>query len=99
MPDLKGDVKWPEYLEFCELFYFAVPPDFREELVPDSTGLIVADRFGGAIIRPSPIATLHASRRKAVTLRFAKVAAERLAGAVERAADPRGPAVLPTEEA
>ena len=82
VPDLKGDQKWPDYLEFCELFYFAVPPDFPEELVPDSTGLIVADRFGGAILRPSPRATLHASRRKAVTLAFARVAAERLASAL-----------------
>jgi hypothetical protein len=85
--DLKGDAKWPEYLEFCELFYFAIPPDFPDELVPPTTGLIVADRFGGAIVRPSPVATIHASRRKAVTLRFAKVAAERLNMALDLAAD------------
>lgn len=88
VPDLKGDLKWPEYLEFCELFYFAIPPDFPDELVPPDTGLIVADRYGGAIVRPSPIAQLHASRRKAVTLRFAKVAAERLAMTLELAANP-----------
>src|SRR6516162_10760146 len=51
--DLKGDQKWPEYLEFCELFYFAVPPEFPDELVPPGTGLIVADRYGGAIVRPA----------------------------------------------
>jgi len=83
--DLKGDLKWPEYLEFCELFYFAIPPDFPDELVPPGTGLIVADRYGGAIVRPSPIAQIHASRRKAVTLSFAKVAAERLSRAIELA--------------
>jgi len=98
VPDLKADQKWPQYLEFCELFYFAVPPDFPEELVPESTGLIVADRFGGAIVRPSPRAVLHASRRKAVTLSFAKVAAERLAGALDLAGDLRGLAMLPEEE-
>ena len=87
--DLKQDIKWPEYLEFCELFYFAIPPDFPDELVPPDTGLIVADRYGGAIVRPSPIATLHASRRKAVTLSFARVAAERLYLLQELAADPR----------
>lgn len=87
--DLKGDLKWPEYLEFCELFYFAIPPDFPDEYVPSDTGLIVADRYGGAIVRPSPVATLHPSRRKAVTLSFAKVAAERLANVVELAADVR----------
>ncbi len=81
--DLKCDVKWPEYLEFCELFYFAIPPDFPDELVPPGTGLIVADRYGGAIVRPSPAWQIHPSRRKAVTLRFAKVAAERLAAVIE----------------
>ncbi|MGA7710737.1 MAG: MmcB family DNA repair protein [Rhizomicrobium sp.] len=81
--DLKGDAKWPEYLEFCELFYFAIPPDFPDEHVPAGTGLIVADRYGGAIVRPSPRTVLHASRRKAVTLSFAKVAAERLSRILE----------------
>ena len=85
--DLKGDTKWPEYLEFCEQFYFAIPPDFPDEHVPPGTGLIVADRFGGSIVRPSPLTTLHASRRKAVTLRFAKVAAERLNFALEIATE------------
>ena len=81
--DLKGDQKWPDYLEFCELFYFAIPTDFPDEHVPAGTGLIVADRYGGAIVRPSPRTVLHASRRKAVTLSFAKVAAERLANILE----------------
>jgi len=83
VPDLRGDSKWPEYLEFCEHFYFAIPPNFPDEFVPADTGLIVADRYGGAIVRPSPVWQIHPSRRKAVTLRFAKVAAERLATVAE----------------
>jgi hypothetical protein len=83
LADLKGDLKWPEYLEFCELFYFAIPPDFPDEYVPTGTGLIVADRYGGAIVRPSPRSVLHPSRRKAVTLSFARVAAERLSQILE----------------
>jgi hypothetical protein len=79
LADLRGDNKWPDYLEYCEHFYFAIPPDFPDEHVPASTGLIVADRYGGAIVRPALPAVVHASRRKAVTLRFAKVAADRLA--------------------
>jgi len=90
--DLRNDAKWPEYLEFCELFYFAIPPDFPDELVPPGTGLIVADRYGGSIVRPSARSTLHASRRKAVTLSFAKCAAERLAVILEDADNPREPA-------
>ena len=87
--DLRGDQKWPEYLEFCELFYFAIPPDFPDHHVPDGTGLIVADRYGGAIIRPSQRTQLHASRRKAVTLSFARVAAERLASVIEVTSEAR----------
>src|SRR5947209_8480585 len=95
LPDLKTDLKWPEYLEFCDLFYFAIPPDFPDEFVPAGTGLIVADRYGGAIVRPAAHAILHASRRKAVILRFAKVAAERLAFALDLSSDTRQmPAVL-----
>jgi hypothetical protein len=89
IPDLKGDSKWPDYLEFCELFYFAIPPGFPDELVPNGTGLIVADRYGGAIVRPARASVLHPSRRKAVTLRFARVAAERLAMTLELATEPR----------
>ena len=89
VPDLKTDLKWPEYLEFCDRFYFAIPPEFPDEFVPTGTGLIVADRYGGAIVRPAPPAMLHASRRKAVILRFAKVAAERLALALDLAIDSR----------
>jgi hypothetical protein len=81
--DLKGDTKWPEYLEYCELFYFAIPPDFPDHHVPPGTGLIVADKYGGAIIRPATQQPLNASRRKAVTLKFAKCAAERLAVLLE----------------
>lgn len=89
MADLKGDMKWPDYLEFCDRFYFAIPPDFPDEFVPPDTGLIIADRYGGAIVRPSPIWQIHPSRRKALTLRFAKVAAERLAGVIELTSDRR----------
>jgi hypothetical protein len=89
IPDLKGDAKWPDYLEFCELFYFAIPPEFPDELVPHETGLIVADRYGGAIVRAAPASVLHPSRRKAVTLRFARAAAERLALTLELATEPR----------
>ena len=89
LADLRGDTKWPEYLEFCEHFYFAIPPDFPDEHVPPGTGLIVADKYGGAIVRPAIPAAVHASRRKAVTLRFAKVAADRLANVLELSAEPR----------
>lgn len=76
--DFRADQKWPDYLDYCERFYFAVAPDFPQNLLPDETGLIVADRYGAAVIRPSPTRPLSPARRKAVTLRFGLLAAERL---------------------
>src|ERR1700753_3851080 len=77
LADLRGDQKWPDYLEYCDLFYFAIPPDFPPEHAPTPTGLRGADRYGGAIVKPATAHALHPSRRKAVSLSFAKVAAER----------------------
>jgi hypothetical protein len=78
LADLRADEKWPDYLEFCDLFYFAVPPEFPNEHLPLKTGLIIADRYGGEIVRRAQPIGVHPSRRRAVTLRFAKLAAERL---------------------
>ena len=78
LADLRGDRKWPGYLAWCERFYFAVPVGFPLEAVPETPGLIVADRYGAEIVRESPIAPIAPARRKALTLGFARVAAERL---------------------
>ena len=78
LADLRQDRKWPGYLAFCERFYFAVPVGFDLDAVPETPGLIVADRYGAEIIRESPVAPLNAARRKVLTLGFARVAAERM---------------------
>jgi hypothetical protein len=79
--DFTVDQKWPDYREYCDRFFFAVTELFPRELIPDDVGLIVADGFGGAILREAPLQTLTGARRKAVTLLFARIAAHRLAGA------------------
>lgn len=83
--DLRGDTKWPAYEDFCDQLYFAVPPEFPNALVPESTGLVIADSWGAEAIREAPDTGLHASRRKALTLRFARAAAKRH----RRLVDPR----------
>ncbi len=99
LADLRGDSKWPEYLDYCDLFYFAIPPDFPPEHVPNATGLIVADRYGGAIIKEAEAQALHASRRKAVTISFARAAAERLSRTLDAIALSETPnLVLPDVE-
>ena len=77
LDDFRTDRKWPEYLPYCDGFYFAVSPDFPREFLPDEPGLIVADGFGGAILRPSPETVLAPARRKALTVAFGRLAAFR----------------------
>lgn len=78
LADFRADGKWQDYLDWCDSFYFAVAADFPDDVLPAEQGLIVADGYGAAIVREAPPAQLHASRRKALTLRFARKAARRL---------------------
>lgn len=75
--DFEADQKWPDYLDFCDRFYFAVDPDFPVALLPEEEGLIFADAYGATISRPAEDRPMAAARRKAVTLRFARQAAMR----------------------
>lgn len=82
--DLLGDGKWPEYLDYCDRFFWAVPQGFdrslfdRQALDPARTGLIVADRYDAVVVREAASVPLAAARRKVETLRFARRAARRL---------------------
>ena len=75
--DYRVDRKWPEYAPFCDAFFFAVAPEFPQGVLPDEPGLIVADGFGGAIMRDAPVLTLAPARRKALTIAFGRLAAMR----------------------
>jgi hypothetical protein len=77
--DYRCDQKWGEYAPFCDAFYFAVPPEFPREAIPEGPGLIVADGFGGAVLVEAPATLLVPARRKALTLQFARLAAMRAA--------------------
>jgi len=76
--DYHADGKWHEYRDFCDRFSFAIPPSMDEVIIPSEVGLIVADQWGAEILRPASEHPLHASRRKALTLQFARTAAARL---------------------
>jgi hypothetical protein len=76
--DFRADQKWPEYREFCDRLLFAVAPGFPIDILPADTGLILADRYGGEMVRAAPEHRLAGARRKAITLRFARLAALRL---------------------
>lgn len=78
LEDFRTDQKWHEYRDFCDRLLFAVKPDFPTAVLPEDTGLILADRFSGDIVRDAPEHRLSAARRKAMTLRCARASALRL---------------------
>ena len=80
--DFRVDLKWPEYRPYCDAFAFAVAPEFPRDILPEEPGLIIADGFGGAVLREAGIVALAGARRKALTLAFARLAALRAAGVV-----------------
>jgi len=76
--DFQSDHKWQGYLEWCDRFFWAVDGDFPTELLPDETGLILADPYDAQIVRMGPEAKLAAARRKVMVQKFARTAALRL---------------------
>ena len=81
--DFRSDRKWPEYRAYCDCLFFAVGPTFPRDILPVDPGLIVADRYGGEVIRGAPEHRLSGARRKAVTLRVVHAAALRLQAAAD----------------
>jgi hypothetical protein len=77
--DWRVDSKWPDYLGWCDLFYVAVPVDFPQALIPEEAGLIVADAYGGEMLRHPPRRPVTAARRKSLLIDCARLASERLA--------------------
>lgn len=81
--DLLGDAKWPDYLDFCDRFYWGLQPGLdrtpleSEAFRPETCGLIVADGYDAEILRPAALAPLAAARRKAEVERLARIAMRR----------------------
>src|SRR3546814_14157768 len=55
--DLHGDDKWPDYCDWCDRFYWALAAGLDPAILgtegyrPETSGLIVADRYGAAVVR------------------------------------------------
>lgn len=75
--DFQSDSKWAGYLEWCDRFFWAVDQDFPTDLLPEETGLIIADGYDAEIIRVGPESKLPPARRKVMTQKFARHAAVR----------------------
>lgn len=94
--DLLGDAKWPDYLEFCDRFYWGVPPGLdrapldAEAYLPGRCGVIVADSYDAEIVRPAATAPLAAARRRTEVERLARVAMRRLCFSADPACSDHG---------
>jgi hypothetical protein len=81
--DLLGDGKWPDYLDFCDRFFWGLPPELDRACLedhafrPDCCGVIVADGYDAEIVRPAPSQPLAAARRKLEIERLARTALRR----------------------
>jgi hypothetical protein len=82
--DLLGDAKWPDYLDYCDRFYWGLPPELDrgplegEGYLPERCGIIVADGYDAEIVRPAASLPMAASRRKVEVERLARTALRRL---------------------
>lgn len=82
--DLLGDGKWPDYLDFCDRFYWGLAPELDRACLesaafrPECCGVIVADEYDAEIVRAAPSQPLAAARRKVETERLARAALRRL---------------------
>ena len=82
--DYLSDGKWQGYLDWCDRYFWAVDAAFPAELLPEATGLILADAYDAEILRMAPETRLSPARRAALIRRFARDAARR----VQRQGDP-----------
>jgi len=83
--DFRADHKWPDYRLSCDRLFFATHPAVPLDIFPEETGLILADSYGAELLRDAPEHRLAAATRKAMLLRFAQAAADRLHGLIDPA--------------
>ncbi len=82
--DFRADHKWRDYSACCDRLYFAISEQTPTTLMPLEAGLIVADPYGAEIVREAELQRMAPASRRALLLRFALAAADRL----HRLADP-----------
>jgi hypothetical protein len=78
LADFRADRKWRDYRSHCDQLFFAVSAEMPVDVLPQDAGLIVADAFGAEIVREAPVHRMAGATRRAMLLRFAVAAADRL---------------------
>ncbi|MGB7976242.1 MAG: MmcB family DNA repair protein [Roseiarcus sp.] len=86
--DFRADRKWRDYAACCDRLYFAISERTPADLMPLEAGLIVADPHGAEIVRQAELKRMAPASRRALLLRFARAAADRLHRLADPAATP-----------
>ncbi len=87
--DLLGDSKWPDYLDYCDRFFWGVPPGLdrgpldSSAYQPELSGVIIADSYDAEIVRQAPLTRLAAARRKVQVERLARLAMRRYCALID----------------
>jgi hypothetical protein len=87
--DLLGDAKWLDYLDFCDRFYWGLPPMLDRAPLdsatfrPETCGVIVADGYDAEILRAAALEPLAAARRKSQVEHLARIAMRRHTGLID----------------
>jgi hypothetical protein len=76
--DFRADSKWPDYRAHCDRLYFAIPDRLPVEVLPSDAGLIIADGYEALLMRDGPAHRIAPATRRALIMRFAQTAADRL---------------------
>ncbi|MCJ7873837.1 MmcB family DNA repair protein [Phaeobacter sp. J2-8] len=76
--DFTSDQKWQGYLEWGDRYFWAVDEAFPTDLLPEGTGLIIADAYDAEVLRMGEETRLAPARRKKMVHMFATQAARRL---------------------
>lgn len=79
--DFRVDRKWHEYRDFSDRLFFATHKDVPLDIFPEDCGLMLSDGYGAHPVRDAPESKLSPATRKAITLSFARTAAQRLLAA------------------
>lgn len=76
--DFQSDRKWQGYLDWCDRYFWAVDTGFPLAMLPEESGVIIADPYGAEIARMAPQTRLAAPRRHRLLRDIARVASLRL---------------------
>lgn len=78
--DFQSDTKWEGYLDWCDRYFWAVDSEFPVDVLPEGTGLMIADAYDAEIVRMPADDPVASARRKVLIQKFATHAARRLHG-------------------